>query len=216
MNRLFEYIKNPLYCENVKPKVRHFFALIFIYILFVFPIGGLIFIISKVFHLEHYEPDLSPLNLILLGIIIVPIYEELVFRSLLKFKKNNLILFFSMLGGMIVYFVIESRIIPLIIASVLLAIVLLLLVIFSREKIEHFISSNFKYFFYASAILFGLLHASNFTGNVYIIMAFSFILGGPQIIMGLILGFIRMNYGLFYSILFHVMINSTLLFTFIK
>jgi len=76
-------------------------------------------------------------------------------------------------------------------------------------------SSNFKYFFYVTAIVFGLLHSTNFTGNIYIIMAFSPILGGPQIVTGAILGYIRMKNGLVYSILFHILFNSVFIFHFL-
>jgi membrane protease YdiL (CAAX protease family) len=91
----------------------------------------------------------------------------------------------------------------------------LFLTIFTRKRIESFIASNFKYFFYSSSIVFGLMHSSNFTGNIYLILTFSVILGGPQIVLGLILGYIRMNHGLKYSFLFHMVVNTSLILTLI-
>jgi len=108
---------------------------------------------------------------------------------------------------MVAFSIYRSKFVLAIPLSVFVLVVLLLVTIFTRDKVELFIASKFKYFFYGSSILFGLVHASNFTGNVNYILAFSFILGGPQIVLGLILGYIRMNHGLKYSILFHMAVN---------
>jgi membrane protease YdiL (CAAX protease family) len=168
-------------------------------------------IICSLVHLKHDEIKLTPLMTILAGIILAPIYEEIIFRSLLKFKINNIILFIATFILFIVYFVFRSKIELVIIFSILLFTLLSLLIIYSRSKIELFLSSKFKYFFYATVLIFGLVHASNFTGNTYLILAFSLILGGPQIVLGFILGYIRMNYGLIYSILFHMFVNTSIL-----
>lgn len=214
MNRLIAYLKNPFYCENRKPEVHNFLFLIYIYIASIIPIALVIFFVIKSFNIEHINNSDLSTNVILIGAFLAPIYEEVLFRSLLKFTKQNLILFITIVSVFIGYCAFNSMI-PFVVVgiSVFLITVILFVVFFSRKKVEHFISKNFKYFFYASSIIFGLLHASNFTGNIYVIIGFSFILGGPQIILGLILGFIRMNYGLVYSILFHLIINSTLLFS---
>ena len=81
----------------------------------------------------------------------------------------------------------------------------------SIKRISQFITSNFKYFYYSSSILFGFMHLMNFTGDIRYIIAFSIVLIAPQIIAGIILGFIRMKHGLIYSILFHMIINLTIL-----
>jgi len=211
MNRLLLYLKDPVYCENQKPTLRHLLLLILVYLISIIPIGLVIFIVCKYFHIQHKALLISPFKTLFWGILFAPIYEEILFRSLLKFKKWNIILFIITVGALIVYAALNSKIEFLIILSIMLLSVLPFLLIVSRSKIEFFMSYNFKYFFYASALTFGLFHASNFSGNIYVIIAFSFILGGPQIIVGLILGFVRMNYGLFYSIIFHIIINSTLL-----
>ncbi len=211
MTRLLTYLKNPIYCKNKKPKANYFLFLIVLYIGTTIPIASFAFLTLKFFNIEHsIFTDLTT-NKILIGVFLAPIYEEVLFRSLLKFKKQNLILFISLIIVLIGYYVFRSEVEFVIGFSIFLIIVILITGLYSRKNIENFISKKFKYFFYASAIIFGLLHATNFTGNVYLIIGFSFILGGPQIILGLILGFIRMKYGLIYSILFHFIINSTLL-----
>ncbi len=214
MSAFFDYLKNPEYCSAQKPKSANFFSLLFIYIAIGFPLAILIFIIFKLFNLGHIELDpTSTLRTILIGIIFAPILEEIFFRSLLKFTKRSIILFLTTVIILIIYAAFRSKIEFVWFLSLVFIGILCLWLFFNRYKIELFISSKFKYFFYASALFFGLAHASNFTGNIYVIFAFSLILGGPQIVLGLILGFIRMNYGLIYSILFHMIINTTILLT---
>jgi len=214
MKTLINYLKNPTYCYIQRPKFTSFIGLLFVYIGSLIPIAILIFLLSKIFGIEHLKPNsISPLKTIMIGILLAPIYEEIFFRSLLRFTKKNLILFILTTIALIIVAVFRSKILIGIILSVILFFVFYSLFFFKRDKIELFISSKFRYLFYASALFFGLIHAANFTGNIYVIIGFSLILGGPQIVLGLILGFIRMNYGLIYSILFHMMVNTALLLT---
>ncbi len=79
---------------------------------------------------------------------------------------------------------------------------------------------NFRYFpwiFYASAIIFGAVHLSNFDLNEQLLWL-SPLLILPQISAGIFMGFIRVKLGLFWSILLHGAFNTLLLspFIFIK
>ncbi len=151
----------------------------------------------------------------IVNLTLAPIYEEIVFRSLLRFKKENIILFVTIVPILIVIAAFISKIGAVFFLSILLLIIVSLLLTFKRNKIQQFLSSNFKYFFYGTALLFGLLHASNFSGNIYLILIFSPILGGPQIVLGLILGYIRMKNGLVYSVFFHMLVNSLFILHFL-
>jgi len=84
------------------------------------------------------------------------------------------------------------------------------------KHMEIYVSEHFRFFFYVSALLFGLLHATNFNGSFFLILALSPILVGPQIIGGLILGYVRMKHGLVYSILFHAAGNILTLYLSMK
>lgn len=68
---------------------------------------------------------------------------------------------------------------------------------------------SFRWVFYAFAFAFGYMHIANYelTTNVWLI---SPILVGPQIMLGLLLGLIRVRLGLIYSILFHAVYNAIL------
>ncbi|MCF2874355.1 MULTISPECIES: CPBP family intramembrane glutamic endopeptidase [unclassified Tenacibaculum] len=69
----------------------------------------------------------------------------------------------------------------------------------------------FKIAFYVFAVAFGLIHLSNFpiTNNVLILAP---ILVAPQIILGGYLGFIRVRFGLIWSILLHATYNAFFVF----
>ncbi|CAL2086709.1 CPBP family intramembrane glutamic endopeptidase [Tenacibaculum sp. 190524A02b] len=74
------------------------------------------------------------------------------------------------------------------------------LTLFKRKKV-------FKIAFYTFAILFGLIHITNYkiTSNVLLLTP---ILIAPQIILGSYLGFIRVRFGLAWSILLHACYNA--------
>lgn len=209
---MLSYLKNPVLCENNKTQKKDFVYFLFFYIITIIPIGVIAFIVCNMFNIIHKEISLTPLMKLLVGVILAPIYEEILFRSLLKFKKINIILFLITLSAFIFYYILKSRIEIAIFLSLFLFCFLSLLISISRNQIESFISSRFKYFFYASILIFGILHIFNFTGNIYALIIFSFILTGPQLVLGSILGYIRMKHGLFYSIMFHVIVNTSIIF----
>ncbi len=80
-----------------------------------------------------------------------------------------------------------------------------------RAPITLFCGSGktFRWIFYGFAILFGYVHITNYelTTNVLLI---SPVLVAPQIILGLLLGMIRVKLGLIYSIIFHAVYNAIL------
>ena len=80
--------------------------------------------------------------------------------------------------------------------------------LFFRAPITLFYNKKyFKKVFYLFAIIFGLVHLSNFQITPYVIL-FTPILVAPQIILGGYLGFIRVRFGLQWSILLHACYNA--------
>lgn len=67
--------------------------------------------------------------------------------------------------------------------------------------------NTFKVFFYVFAILFGIVHLSNFTITKNVILLAP-LLVAPQIILGGYLGFIRIRFGLLWSIALHASYNT--------
>lgn len=68
-------------------------------------------------------------------------------------------------------------------------------------------TTGFKYIFYFIALGFGFIHITNFEISKTILIL-SPLLVAPQIIAGLILGYIRVRLGLLYSILLHSLFNG--------
>lgn len=68
---------------------------------------------------------------------------------------------------------------------------------------------QFKYVFYAFALVFGFVHITNYELTPSVLL-FSPILVSPQICLGLFLGYLRVRLGLIYSILLHMSFNAFL------
>lgn len=85
--------------------------------------------------------------------------------------------------------------------------------LFFRAPITLFKNKRtFKVAFYLFAVIFGFVHISNFglTTNVLLL---SPILIAPQVILGGYLGFIRVRFGLIWSILLHASYNAFFILT---
>jgi len=93
MNKLWFYIKCPIYKSGEKPKIIDLVYLLLIYLASIIPIALVSYIICNQFDIIHNEIELSVPQIILIGMILAPVYEEILFRSLLKFTKNNVLLF---------------------------------------------------------------------------------------------------------------------------
>ncbi|MFS4468416.1 CPBP family intramembrane glutamic endopeptidase [Maribacter sp. 2210JD10-5] len=106
-------------------------------------------------------------------------------------------------------FVKEYPVLSLFFGAVILAPVLEELVfrgpmLFFKEK------SYFRIVFYVLTVLFGFLHISNFELSTIVILL-SPILVLPQLAIGVILGFIRVRFGLLWSMALHACYNGILI-----
>ncbi len=136
-----------------------------------------------------------------------PIMEETIFRLPLIFKPINLSLSISILIALII-----QKLAGHIVAIIFFILIFLPLISLSNtynQILKSFWTNNFKFIFYFSSILFGLVHLSNYTyfeNSQYLIIP---ILILPQLILGFLLSFIRMYYkkGLLMCIIIHSLIN---------
>ena len=208
---LFRFITNPYIPIQRKPRVKEIIRLLVIYVLLIFPFGLISSIVAKELRITHVEFSKESIWIILYAVFIAPILEEILFRSWLKWSKQNITILIVTLISVVVFSFFGHRFQYSWIMLIMLLIVVALIYLLKNIKDEPFIDKHFNYFYWISSIAFGLVHVSNFTGNIWYLIGFSFILGSPQILGGFILGYIRMNYGLRYSILFHFLINSSLL-----
>ena len=76
-----------------------------------------------------------------------------------------------------------------------------------NNKLREFWSKHFKLCFYFSALLFGLIHATNYSNTsvlFYILIPFIIL---PQFLGGLAIGYIRLRLGFFWGVLEHAFHN---------
>lgn len=129
----------------------------------------------------------KPLLGLFSAVIIAPIFEEFFFRTYIvkRYSPIRLIAFLSDTFG-----------------------------IYSKEKIfptlESFWDRYYTYMVYFSAVVFAFVHIFNYelSTNIWLL---SPVLVAPQFVMGLILAYFRVRFGLFWSMCFHALHNLVLI-----
>jgi len=162
--------------------------------------------------LEMPEHMLDGLELgpLLLGFILIgaPLGEELAFRGWLSGKPGHVdALIVAIATGLAVTATPETAPpwvpLALIVAGVLVGAYLLW-----RKRGRPpmpFFARHFRWFYFGSALAFASVHLANFTeGNALILLPLTL----PQFLLGLILGYARVNFGLWASVLLHMAHNS--------
>ncbi len=212
---LFSYIKKPVYIsENAPMKFIVFVGTLMLFYLISIP-SSVVIVILQMF---NTLPDSSlnsmgnAVNTILFVVILGPILEELIFRASLRISR----LYFSICSSVSLIAFLKLFFLGSYSNLIYLFFIpasLLLFFIFSYKKrlfssIERFWHKNFEVLFYTSSVLFGMMHLLNYEDIHWWMIIISPLLTLPYIIMGLFLGFIRMNYGFFYAVVFHVVINT--------
>jgi hypothetical protein len=211
MENFLIFIRNPVYNESYYGfNIRNFLSLLFMYFVVMIPLGLVFFFLLKVLNLEHKAIHLNFQEKLLYGILLAPIVEELLFRLILVFNKKNLIVLIFTTFALLVNFTLREEVVK--IALFLLLAVNLIIVYKYENQCKVYFIRNFKVLFFLIAGLFAFLHFFNFLGISRSNFLFLPLLVIPQFILGLILGYIRITYGLVYSIFFHVLINCLILF----
>lgn len=151
--------------------------------------------------------------------IIGPIMEELAFRIGLQFSRVNFslmitFLFFYIFRELLSIYYSEHFEELLDFKNLILATSLGLLtftVITKNKKIEFYLRELWKKYsfliFWGSFIIFGGFHIFNFDLSKQIIYWLPLLIL-PQISSGIILGYTRLKYGITYSIMVHIIINT--------
>lgn len=191
---------------KIKELISIFFFSIFIDVI--------IMIILKIFigHLENRNSMLSSMYLpkaLLISVITFPLIEELMFRLWLKKGKyNHYISIITCLASITLVIIRKGLVENIYFVSTISLIALII-------AIHKFIAQEKKYYFklslYFSALIFGFMHIYNFTDIQSIEIYKLPFLVAPQILLGLIAGYIRLTRGFKYGVLFHALNNFTIL-----
>jgi len=138
--------------------------------------------------LQKIFQEMEPVLIFFFAVIMAPLLEEVMFRLILRFRSNFLILWSIHIG--VALHLGQKR-------SLLKT---------ARKVWDKF----YGWIFYLMAAAFGLMHIMNFEPslNIYLLAP---ILVAPQILIGINLGYLRVRFGLIWSILFHAFYNGILM-----
>jgi membrane protease YdiL (CAAX protease family) len=151
------------------------------------------------------------LALFTLAVIAVPLLEEVLFRFPLKFRRGAIALSLVLIGTLAanilqVFGVDIVQATTIGVGLVVLLAVILYLFLRGDGQLDAFTNKYFIYFFYAAALLFAFAHVFNYElrpDQKWMTP----ILVLPQMILGLMLGYLRIKYGLWAAIMAHAMNN---------
>ncbi len=211
-NDFIAFVISPTYIDTKSINFKSIFILFIAYILFAIFFSS--FIVNKIcgtYNIIHKGSINDLYFSIFIGCLLAPFYEEIIFRLLFIFNKQNVIITIttSLITALFFYF--RSNYIYFITFTIIGFALIILVRTYSLEKIVLYTKNKFKVVFWISSLFFGILHTANYSGNITIIILFSFFLSISQIFLGLILGYIRINYGFFIAVFFHMVINSIFL-----
>ena len=194
-----DFLKNPVeqkdQIQTIKQKSKRFFSLLVLDLL----VAGIVLVIVAVIKklgldlAETYAMyelfEILPVwGVVLVTVIVAPLLEELAFRLPLRFRYNFL-----------------ARLI-----------ILLASIAGKRNKIKvaiclrSFWRRHFRWIFFSSAIVFGLIHLTNYELSPTILL-FAPLLIFSQFVGGLMLGYLRVKYNLMLAILLHSIFNGILI-----
>ena len=209
----FQYLKNPQITDNYrKISVKNFLKILGISYFFMMIVNGIPRLLESLNVIPHNEIDTilgnySPIIIFIVLVIVGPLAEEAIFRLNLQKSKSNIIFSLIVVLGYLIFRIftgVSNH-------NNLIILLLLYLVMVVVSYMDLFLEINtkkyFKFIFYFSAIAFGFMHIFNYSElNVLTLLLFP-IITLPQIILGLINGYLRMNYGFTYGVLLHSSVN---------
>jgi len=153
---------------------------------------------------------LGPMILVLI-VLVAPLGEELVFRSWLSGRPGHVTAAIALLVGVAIPVISGPQGHPiLLLGSLGMAAVVAVALVWwlRRHPPMPFFSRHFAWFYFAASLLFALAHLTNYTQGTALILLPLVI---PQLIIGLILGYARVTYGLWSDMLLHMMHNGLLI-----
>lgn len=202
--------------QSIKKNIKDIFVF---YILKLLISLLLAFIVFKLFDvekvgLEKIENQFSPIIIILIGSILVPLFEETAFRLSLIFKPIYLstsatlffLYFISKLYFKTGYLDFDNHFILRLVLSILFGVLVFFISTKYKTNLNFYWNANFKWIYYFSIILFAFVHITNFEINIKNLMLMP-LLTLPQLVGGIFNGYVRMNYGFIYAILLHSINN---------
>ena len=211
VHEFLNYVKNPnctveestLTLQNKIASIKQLLK----FKLSILPILLLLIVIAKrLTGAESVEWDKNWTNYFII-VAFAPIFEELTFRYALRFSKTAIAIMLVMVVWLIARFTVKSnQDIALIvgIAFALIPAIRIAIKPFGNQLEKQWIRF-FPFIFHFSAITFGLMHLTNFEHINNYFLAIPLV--SSQLVSGYVLGFVRMKFGLIYSMGLHAVWN---------
>lgn len=201
LDELIQFLRNPVLQKDTESsffdRIIKFIILLiscFMISFFLSFVMGFLFqsgLIENEYHAFDELKDLPGYQILIMAAVLAPILEEIIFRAPLVLFKSPLQLYFKPIPFL------DKKI------------------EFPTMEIELFKDPRvFRYIYYTLALTFGYVHLFNYQIDTQILL-FSPILVAPQIVLGLIFGFVRVRFGLPWAILMHGCYNGLLVSLFL-
>jgi uncharacterized protein len=211
---LIRFLKNPNEEQpNIKTQKRIVDFLILLFLTLVLCYGLMIVLQKFINPPANQINDLSFGKLLLFGLFLGPLFEELVFRLSLICSKLNLSISLSLSNTALITTLLDIRLLTLF-GGFNFFVGLCICLIFLNQhptahfRIEKFWKNHFAFVFYTSSIAFGLIHFTNYSLDGISALLVAILFSIPQMIGGLILGFVRIRLGFLPVVLMHILFNS--------
>jgi len=210
MNDFLKFVQCPNYTGSfIKLSGRIFFILFVVYFISVIPFGAIASIVSSLLGLTSKVQQLT-MPEIFYGVLLAPVIEEVYFRLIYVFNKRNLIIILSASVLFGINFMVDENLLKSLIFSAVIILTIILIIKINRSRAIFY--KHFGFFFYFIAGLFAIIHLGNFIGLSFNYVILGLLMVIPQFFAGIILGYIRVRFGFIYAIVFHTIVNLTLLF----
>ncbi|WP_018476664.1 CPBP family glutamic-type intramembrane protease [Pontibacter roseus] len=207
--------------QSAAGKIRILLLVLLIDVIIVIGISGLVQLIEMAgwYSSENHAVvellrKLPIWAFLLLGVLAIPLLEELVFRYGLRFKIGYIS--FEVFILVLTMAVSTFQYLPLVWALGTSAVLTMALVLYFLNvdaignSLERVWPKVYGAFFYTVAFLFGLIHITNFTDFDYASAAILLIpiIVAPQIFGGLLMGYMRVKHGFFWGYFLHAGHNA--------
>tara|TARA_Y100000815_G_C13341656_1_gene500204 strand:+ start:1394 stop:2065 length:672 start_codon:yes stop_codon:yes gene_type:complete len=157
----------------------------------------------------------NPIKAGFMILILAPVLEEIMFRTLIRPSHLELMLFFMIWPiffiGTIVPIDAHWAITAVFIGVLLFSLAYLLSQLIPEKRtlgLRNFLDRQYLFFWFASSIVFGFVHITNYVDNYMVNLAL-FVLIAPRIIAGFMMGWIKLKNGsLAWSMALHFMNNA--------
>jgi len=157
----------------------------------------------------------SPAVLLFYGVILAPIVEEVIFRSWLGGRRACVLGLPILISLFAVAAAVIADVSPMVTFAIAAGLSVLVLALARQLNALPPAAQKdarwrlFPIAFYGSTVLFALLHLSNYQDGLSSPIMLLAVL--PQALVGLILGYVRMRFGLVQAIIFHALYNFVLI-----